>query len=116
MRDANRLRRLVWSGPAPAGVASRPRTRAASGLRLAANTGCPPGAGWRAVHHPDGHEKRGPTPKGERRTARRRAPRLRKKACRSRTVAPSGAPSPRSLGEAIRQNSGAAAPREQWRL
>jgi len=47
MRDANRLRRLVWSGPAPAGVASRPRTRAASGLRLAANTGCPPGAGWR---------------------------------------------------------------------
>ena len=25
MRDANRLRRLVWNGPAPAPVASRPR-------------------------------------------------------------------------------------------
>ena len=66
--------------------------------------GAPPGGqyglparSWltEAVHHPDGHEKRGPTPKGERRTALRRAPRLRKKACRSRTVAPSGAPSPR---------------------
>ena len=36
-----------------------------------------------------------PDAEGERRTARRRAPRLRKKACRSRTLAPSGAPSPR---------------------
>jgi hypothetical protein len=39
MRDANRLRRLVWNGPAPA-----PVTRAASGLRPAANKGCLPGA------------------------------------------------------------------------
>ena len=63
--------------------------------------------------HPDGHEKRGPTPKenaGRRAGGRQR---LRKKACRSRTVAPSGAPPPRPLGEAIRQNSGATAPRER---
>src|SRR4249920_3858450 len=44
MRDANRLRRLVWNGPAPARVASRPRTRAASGLRPAANRSRLPGA------------------------------------------------------------------------
>ena len=74
--------------------------------------GAPPGGqyglparSWltEAVHHPDGHEKRGPTPKenagrragGRHAFARRRAD--------SRTLAPSGAPSPRPLGEAIRQ-------------
>jgi hypothetical protein len=66
--------------------------------------GAPPGGqyglparSWltEAVHHPDGHEKRGPTPKenagrragGRHAFARRRAD--------SRTLAPSGAPSPR---------------------
>ena len=59
MRDANRLRRLVWNGPAPAPVASKPRTRAASGLRPAANTGCLPGA-WLsgAERSPDFRRKR----------------------------------------------------------
>ena len=40
-------------------------------------------------------EKRGPAPQGKRRTARREAPRVRKTdACKKRTVAPLGAPSP----------------------
>jgi hypothetical protein len=64
MRDANRLRRLVWSGPAPAGVASRPRTPGGGGTPRGGQYGLP-ARNWltEAVHHPEGHEKRGPTPK-----------------------------------------------------
>src|SRR5215475_13189451 len=87
MRDANRLRRLVWNGPAPAPVASKPRTRAASGPRPAANTSCLPGAwlpgperspDFRRKRRSGGRirpapVKRGPTPKenAERRAGRR---------------------------------------------
>jgi len=43
--DANRLRRLVWIGPASAGAASRPRTRAASESPARGHYEPPPGAG-----------------------------------------------------------------------
>ena len=136
MRDANRLRRLVWNGPAPAGVASRPRTRAASGLRPAANTGCLPGAWLTAAVRlaaasrrcfPQGAARRrrrrrrppqsAPDAEGERRTARQRAPRLRKEACTyglTRRLA--RRPLPFRKGGETKQNSGASAPRERGRL
>jgi len=41
----------VGSDAAPAGVPRKARTRAAPGLRLAANRGRPPGAGWRRPSH-----------------------------------------------------------------
>ena len=88
--------------------------------------GAPPGGqyGLPARSLADGgrHKRRPrkarPDAEGERRTARRRAPRLRKRACTSRTIAPLGAPSPLfGLEERTpQQNSGAAAPRERWRL
>jgi len=37
----------VEQDAAPAGVLRKARTRAAPGLRLVANRGRPPGAGWR---------------------------------------------------------------------
>jgi hypothetical protein len=54
---------MVEQDAAPAGVPRKARTRAAPGLRLVANTGCPPGA-WltEAAHVRGGHEKRGPVP------------------------------------------------------
>jgi len=45
IRDANRLRRLERTGARA--VASKPRTRAASELRPAANKRCPPERGYR---------------------------------------------------------------------
>jgi len=38
---------MVEQDAAPAGVLRKARTRAAPGLRLVANRGRPPGAGWR---------------------------------------------------------------------
>jgi len=38
---------MVEQDAAPAGVPRKARTRAAPGLRLAANRSRPPGAGWR---------------------------------------------------------------------
>jgi len=54
---------VVEQDAAPAGVLRKARTRAAPGLRLVANTGCPPGA-WltEAAFVWGGHEKRGPAP------------------------------------------------------
>ena len=54
---------MVEQDAAPAGVPRKARTRAAPGLRLVANMGCPPGA-WltEAAHVRGGHEKRGPAP------------------------------------------------------
>ena len=52
----------VGSDAAPAGVPRKARTRAAPGLRLAANRSRPPGA-WLTEAVPcftGGHEKRGP--------------------------------------------------------
>ena len=63
------MRRLVVEqGAAPAGVPRKARTRAAPGLRLAANRGRPPGA-WltEAVPVWGDHEKRGPAQEGRRR-------------------------------------------------
>jgi len=42
---------MVEQDAAPAGVPRKARTRAAPGLRLAANRGRPPGAGWRRPSH-----------------------------------------------------------------
>jgi hypothetical protein len=119
MRDANRLRRLVWSGPAPAGVASRPRTRAASGLRLAANTSRPPGA-WltETVHGSGGHEKRGPTPKKTSDGAPEGAtPFARRRAHQGLSRHPARRPLACPVGKRGNlQNSGVFAPRERLRL
>src|SRR6476620_7807970 len=138
MRDANRLRRLVWSGPAPAGVASRPRTRAASGLRPAATRGCLPGA-WltaavrlargfaaAAAHkgQPGGDEGEDQRPPQSAARCRRRTPDGAPEGATPSqggvhipTVAPPGAPSPPfSKGRRNETNSGASAPRERWRL
>jgi len=59
----------VGPDAAPAGVPRKARTRAAPGLRLVANRGRPPGAGWRRPSPcvTGGHEKRGPAQEERRR-------------------------------------------------
>jgi hypothetical protein len=83
-----------------------------------------PARSWltEAVHGSERSRKARPDAEGERRTARRRAPRLRKRACTSRTVAPPGAPSPpffrreaniANLGRAPRRENDSAWPKQQ---
>ena len=110
MRDANRLRRLVWRGSAPAGAAQQ----AAHSGGVGAPPGGqyePPARSWLTVRgvcrlpgRPDGSmathkgsangrngrqdaalkRKARPDAEGERRTVCRRTPRLRKKACKTK--------------------------------
>ena len=91
---------MVEQDTAPAGVPRKARTRAASELRPAANTGCPPGAWLTADKHGVLNPRKArPMPEEERRDgAPGRRPRSREGARHKRTmVAPPGAPSPSHL-------------------
>jgi hypothetical protein len=113
MRDANRLRRLVWIGPAPAGVASRPRARAAPDSdprALGPERGSTQLAGLRRPYP----SERGPVPKENagRRAGRRHAPLQRVRAHKD-WLRHSARRPPLCLREGIPQTSGAKTRREK---
>ena len=79
--------------------------------------GCRSGKGEAGGGNRTTFAKRGPTPKENAATARRKAPRLRKETCTNGYVAPPGAPSPLFVREERTATKlGRIAPRERWRL